>query len=71
LFEKTKALIWCKFGVANQQKRQDDLLMESSHDPPHKVINHKAIFVLPTAVVSMEVDFCFPKGMVLKKVVEH
>ena len=69
--KKAKTPIWRKLGVANQQKRQCYLLVEPGQHPPHEVINHEAVFILSSAVVSVEVDFSFTKGMVFKKVVEH
>ena len=71
--KKAKTPIWRKLGVANQQKRQCYLLVEPSQHPPHEVINHEAVFILSSAVVGVEVDFSFTKGMARfsKKVVEH
>lgn len=71
LFKKAKTPVWCKLCVADQQKGQSYLLVEPRHHPPHQVINHKPVFILPCAVVSVKVYFGFTKGMVFKKMVEH
>ena len=67
LFKKAKTPIWCKLGVADQQKGKSYLPVEPHHHSPHQVINHEAVFILSCAVVGMKMDFSFTKGMVFKK----
>ena len=71
LFKKVKTPIWCKLSMPDQQKGQSYLLVEPRHHPPHQVINHKPVFVLPGAVVGMKMDFSFTKGMVFKKMMGY
>ena len=46
--------------MANQQKSQDDFLMDCNHDPPQKVENHKAIFC-PQQLSAWKWTFASPK----------
>ena len=71
LFKKAKTPVWCKLDVANQQKGQSYPLVEPDQHPSHEVINHEAVFILSSAIVGVEVNFSFTKGVVFKKVVEH
>ena len=57
--------------MADNEEGEVDLVMESNHHPPYQIMEHGIVFVLPHAVVGMQVDVCLPQAMLLEEVVEE
>lgn len=71
LFEQSEAPVRCKFGVANQKKRNLYPVIESGQNSPRQILHHKTILVLAGTVVSMEVETDFTKVVVGEEVVKE
>ena len=65
--DETKTPVTAEFGVAIQQERQCDLLVPPSQDSPHQILHHASIFVLPAAVVGVEMHIMFSQAILLKE----
>ena len=56
--------------MARDHEVEVDCVVHTSQDPPHQILQHGIVFVLPSTVVCVQAHSRFPKAIVLKKVVE-
>ena len=56
--------------MARDHEVEVDSVVQTSEDPPHQILQHGVVFVLPSTVVCVQAHSRFPKAIVLKNVVE-
>ena len=71
LLEKAKAAIWRELGVAYNQERQGDLLVETNQHSPSQILYHITVLVLARTIVSMQMQIGLAKTVGVEKVVQH
>ena len=67
---QSKTPVGAELGVANHQEGQLYLLMCSGQNPPRKVFQYVAVFILAGAVVGVKFEAVFTKTVVLQMVME-
>ena len=67
LFEQSEAPIRGKFGVPYYQG-QRYLLVQTTQDPPCKVLHYVAVLVLARTIISMKMEISFPQIVSVEKV---
>lgn len=71
LLQKAETPIRGELRMSHQHKRDLYPLVEASHHPPREILHHKAVFILPRAVIRVEVEADFPKIVVGQKMVQQ
>ena len=56
--------------MASYHDVEIDCVVQTSQDPPHQILHHGVIFVLPRAIVCVQARGRLPKAIMLKEVVE-
>ena len=69
--DEAKASVRRKLSVPCHQKIDSYGLVETCGNSPHKIPQDKIVFILPCAVITVEVDRGLPKSIPLKKEVEE
>ena len=67
--DEAKTGIRGELGVASNHKMQPDGMVQTSKDSLHQVLHHGAVFILATAIVSMQTGGGFVEAVMAEEVV--
>ena len=56
--------------MASYHEVEVDCVVQTCQDPPHQILHHGVIFVLPRAIVCVQAHGRLPKVIMLKEVVK-
>ena len=68
--EETKAPVRCELGVACKHKANSCGVVQAHQGPPAQILEHNIVFILPTAIVCMQMQVLLPNTLMFHEMVQ-